>query len=116
MNDLIERKAVIETFAEMLDTPDYDVIARCYSEADAQKAIQAFKDIPAVDIQKIADAAWEMTKQRFEKEIAKRGRWIDWSMWGESRYQCSECNCEMKYKTNFCPKCGADMRGGAENG
>lgn len=37
------------------------------------------------------------------------GWWVDWSMWGESRYQCSECNCEMKYKTNFCPNCGAKM-------
>lgn len=45
----------------------------------------------------------------------RNGRWIDWSMWGESRYQCSECNCEMKYKTNFCPKCGAQMEGGAKN-
>ena len=51
-----------------------------------------------------------------EAEPVRNGRWIDWSMWGESRYQCSACNCEMKYKTNFCPKCGADMRGGAENG
>ena len=46
----------------------------------------------------------------------KRGRWIDWSMWGESKYQCTECNAEMKYKTNFCPRCGAKMDGGAENG
>ena len=49
MADLIERDAVLGTFEEMLDTPDYDVIARCYSEADVQKAIQAFKDIPAAN-------------------------------------------------------------------
>lgn len=49
MDDLIERNAVLETFAQMLDTSDYDVIARYYSEADADKAIQAFKDIPAVN-------------------------------------------------------------------
>ena len=49
MADLIERKAVLETFAEMIDTPDYDVIARCYSEADVQKAVQALKDIPSAN-------------------------------------------------------------------
>lgn len=49
MSDLIERNALLETFAEMLDTPDYDVIARYYSESDAQEAIQAFKDIPAAN-------------------------------------------------------------------
>ena len=42
-------------------------------------------------------------------EPVRNGRWIDWSMWGESKYQCTECNAEMKYKTNFCPRCGAKM-------
>ena len=52
-----------------------------------------------------------------EAEPVRHGWWIDWSMWGESNYQCSECNAEMKYKTNFCPRCGAKMQdGGAENG
>ena len=51
-----------------------------------------------------------------DAEPVKRGRWIDWSMWGDSQYQCSECNSEMKFKTNFCPRCGARMDGGAEDG
>ena len=44
-----------------------------------------------------------------EITFVKHGRWIDWSMWGKSLYQCSECNSEMKYKTNFCPRCGTKM-------
>ena len=58
-----------------------------------------------------------------DAEPIRHGRWIDWSMCGKSLYQCSECNAEMKYKTNFCPRCGAKMQteppeieGGAENG
>ena len=61
--------------------------------------------------------------QTIEAEPIRHGRWIDWSMCGKSLYQCSECNAEMKYKTNFCPRCGAKMQteppeieGGAENG
>lgn len=34
----------------------------------------------------------------------------------ESLYICSECECLMKYKTNFCPRCGAQMDGGQSSG
>lgn len=29
-------------------------------------------------------------------------------------YKCSVCGCLMPGKSNFCPNCGADMRGGDE--
>ena len=52
-------------------------------------------------------------------DAVKRGRW-------EERYaiifdsglyacRCSECNTTWDAKTNYCPYCGADMRGG-DNG
>ena len=37
----------------------------------------------------------------------KKGEWID--LW--DRYRCSVCNMEHNYEENFCPNCGADMRG-----
>lgn len=62
-------------------------------------------------------AKWlEELKQRRDAETVRHGRWVDWSMWGDSKYECSECDCEMKYTTNFCPRCGARMDGGEDNG
>ena len=49
----------------------------------------------------------------------KQGEWIyhrppdDWVM---SLYSCSECDHIEEGKPNFCPNCGADMRGEKNNG
>ena len=49
----------------------------------------------------------------------KKGKWIKWDFktfgaFGDWEYKCS--NCEKVYggEYNFCPNCGADMRGGAD--
>ena len=45
----------------------------------------------------------------------KRGEWIRSSdidiAWGSKVYTCSNCGHKRNSKTNFCPNCGADMRG-----
>lgn len=52
-------------------------------------------------------------------EIRPQGEWIKWNFrtvgpLGDWDYKCS--NCEKVYygEYNFCPNCGADMKGGAE--
>lgn len=30
---------------------------------------------------------------------------------GDGCWHCSECNYQARYPSNFCPNCGADMRG-----
>ena len=41
----------------------------------------------------------------------KKGHWIKihWKA-----FRCSECNKISEYSTDFCPNCGADMRGESE--
>lgn len=41
----------------------------------------------------------------------KTGNWKRIGKRGEYAYICSQCNNESMYKTNFCPNCGADMKG-----
>ena len=44
----------------------------------------------------------------------KRGKWIDTkgnTEWYAREYECSECGGTMLGESNFCPNCGADMRG-----
>ena len=39
----------------------------------------------------------------------------DWIYVNHGYYECSECkHVSYEIKSNFCPNCGADMRGGAE--
>ena len=55
---------------------------------------------------------WYYLKQ-YQK--LKKGEWIvhDYAL-GRERYECTECKgrCDLEY--NFCPHCGADMRGNNE--
>ena len=37
-----------------------------------------------------------------------------WSCDVNAIYHCSECGCETTWDYNFCPDCGADMRGEQE--
>ena len=53
------------------------------------------------DCNTITDASGNVFVRR------KKGKWID--LW--DRYRCSACNMEHSYEENFCPNCGADMRG-----
>lgn len=44
----------------------------------------------------------------------KKGYWIyhlEWETDGECGYECSECGMGSEVNYNYCPNCGADMRG-----
>lgn len=47
-----------------------------------------------------------------EDKNLPKGGWID--MGGIIRYGCPFCHYAQERKSNFCPNCGADMRGGKE--
>ena len=56
-----------------------------------------------------------------EKVERKHGKWLDKTMsvpngHGQTytKYGCSACKSKFRQKTNFCPNCGADMRGGED--
>lgn len=61
---------------------------------------------------------YEMAKEKFSP---KKGEWIvktisTFPQYQPDEYICPFCNTIVNYKTNFCHKCGSDMKGGAENG
>ena len=65
----------------------------------------------------IADWLKEL-KERRESDV-KRGTWkeiSEYGGWGETCYQCSECKVTEYLPLNYCPNCGADMRGRIMNG
>ena len=42
---------------------------------------------------------------------APKGEWIRTALYGQTCYECFNCHLHYDYITNFCPNCGADMRG-----
>lgn len=58
--------------------------------------------------------------RKFKKDNERpQGEWIKWNFktfgaMGDWEYKCSNCEKVYEGEYNFCPNCGADMKGGAE--
>ena len=104
MSDLISREDAIDAMYR-LEAEDIETYGCSIPEGfDSKPAIEALKALPS------------------EEPERKKGKWIkeDLSGYltpgGNSIYHCSECgHTEGPWPhprlTNFCPSCGADMRG-----
>lgn len=57
-------------------------------------AMNAIDEMPAADVQPV-----------------KRGRWVTVRVDGDSETICNNCYENTIMRTDFCPHCGADMRG-----
>ena len=93
MDDLISRQAAIDEIARFIGYLDEDMITRLQI---------ALERLPSVEPER------------------KNGKWMqDWLAEKLDIYLCSECGQPLqlrdeygnKAKVNFCPNCGADMRG-----
>lgn len=84
---------------------------------DMQDVIYALRDYPTIDIEEKLESAYAegftFAESKFHER--KKGKWIEHNphKWGLGIvFECSECgetiDCE---PSNFCPNCGADMRG-----
>ena len=122
MDDLISRKAAIDALAEMYCKSDEDGYVWII-RGDAWKRIDA---LPAA--QSESDPEWR--KKHYEASYAqgfvdscklyerKKGKWHRRFYPQVEMIVCSECQEEFSYDAetgvgdyNYCPNCGADMRG-----
>lgn len=91
MDDLISRQTAIDMLATMQ--------GRCTSKTaliQNSKIWQQIKDLPPAQPER------------------KKGTWIDLGKDRAIRWQCSECGRKDTHIYNYCPDCGADMRGEEE--
>lgn len=87
-NDLISRSALL---AEYRDFKDMDCPSGHTVTADYM--IELVEDAPAVDA-----------------EVVRHGRWtFPWTS-----PECSACRKTQKWTSNYCPHCGAKMRGNVD--
>ena len=73
------------------------------------------------DVIKLLDKGWKIGVYPVASNIhalppaqseLKRGEWItNLYAFGEDRYECDQCHNTALHCYDFCPNCGADMRG-----
>ena len=83
----------------------YTTLTDCYhhsTETQHMTLKEALDRVPAADVRPVVRWRWI---------------WQDAPCFGNpyGSYKC-ECGCLMPHKTNFCPNCGAEMRGRKANG
>lgn len=72
---------------------------------DPEDAVSAIENIPSADVVEVKHGEWE---ENSRTSISERHRQIHYSI-----YKCSRCNhANGRFKSNFCPNCGARMDGG----
>ena len=92
---------------------------------EALEAVEALPSAPLYtpdEIQTMQDLEWAQLEKMYElgKAERKKGKWIaDVDRWGDvettvNGYICSECKVFNTDKDNYCPNCGADMRGDSD--
>ena len=95
-----DRREKIFTDVPELNIADW-INHRVHVQSCHADCIDAVNAIPSADVAEV-----------------RHGKWIDKTMsvpngHGQTygKYGCSLCKGKVRYKTDFCPNCGADMRG-----
>ncbi len=78
-----------------------------------EDALNAVSDMAYENSVTIRELLTELPTYSFPDSAENKGEWEKiWRTDCEcSEYVCSKCGCGEDYWTNFCPNCGADMRG-----
>ena len=107
MNDYISRQAVLDLIYELQnfyenegkESEDFNSKMMYVGSINALTAMEdGLSDIPAADVRPVDRGAWEEIRDPYGKIEG----WI------------CKCGSESRIKSDFCPYCGADMRGKKE--
>ena len=100
---LIDADALAKAFRDMAESVAFIQKDRTYWSESLISAAEEVDDAPTVDAVERKRGWWVKVGQSFLNPGNFRN------------YSCSECGYDIeKVKLNYCPNCGADMRGGAE--
>lgn len=102
LNKEIDKEILIDWY---INSTDEDTI---WTEKHIDELLEDFVLIPKSSLTSIE----EKTINDIKKSV-KHGRWVRTDKsWGvETVYACSECNERQAYRENYCPNCGARMKG-----
>ena len=108
MSDLISRQAAIEALRRA------EALTKAFGY---HNVIETIRDLPSADID-LSDYSDRLWRNAYEQGKAdaeaerKKGRWKGE---GLGDYRCSLCGeVTRRFRTNYCPNCGAEMEKGEE--
>ena len=105
---LIDADALIKKFMNVCRT-EFEVKNKCMTD---ENALHLIYDVPTVEPTitcKECDG-YEAGYSAGQHDARPKGGWIGKA--GE--YYCNKCYGKLWYRSDYCPQCGADMRGGRE--
>ena len=120
--DLIDRQTAIDTFHAYAPGIPWDKLDMIFAEIpsvqasgdliDRQAAIESIKNDPVgrVIAERYNIIGWLEGLPSAQPE-RKKGKWIELDYTQAWEYKCDQCGRLSDFKENFCPNCGADMRG-----
>lgn len=88
MGDYIEREGLLDEISAARDNGGMGAIV-------AGTLTRYIKRAPAADVRPVVRGRW---------------RWVGQDQWNDC-YECSQCGKMNTDNSNFCPNCGADMKG-----
>lgn len=97
MAEYICREAIIDDLEKEIEAGNVALDEDVWINKGLRIAIRDIKDSKSIDAQPV-----------------KRGHWIEiagYGGWSNPYFKCSECETTESVTSNFCPNCGADMRG-----
>ena len=116
MNDLISRQAAIDVLNVLCQEHRYKIPGKGETYSQYNEAWQDALDRAEGAIFNLPSA-----QPAVDAEPVRYGHWIEhhepFTWMGYSYWSCSECGFEcgyekdIRFRTNYCPNCGADMRG-----
>lgn len=99
------------------NTPLEEIEGLCEKLKHMQEAIEAVNEHwQRVHEQRGWTAGEPLTREQHadvRPAVRGRWRWVGQDQWNDC-YECSQCGKMNTDNSNFCPNCGADMRGGDE--
>lgn len=102
MAEYIELNAAITALNKVRDDQrvfKYATASDFLSARDAiERATKVLESLPAADVEPVRHGRW--IYREFDDEYGWR-----------QEYECSKCGKYSYFDTDFCPNCGADMRG-----
>lgn len=112
-NDLISRKALKKKIEEVQYSQDFCVEHHIDYSVSMQMLGMVIDNAPTVDTTFNEVVAYECGKKSFERPQGE-WLWLGFDDGDSRRWSCSLCGRGVKNQENFCPNCGADMRGDKE--
>lgn len=124
--DFIGTREIKEALNMAIEALSAEPCEDCISRAEAIKALEYNLSVEAdggldkyrTVIKDLLNAIYNTQKAQIEalpsvQPIRPKGKWTETTVRGSMSLVCSECGADLGSicETNFCPTCGADMRG-----